>query len=64
MAFGQFVVPSVSIWLSKVKHGAAATLEPSLLVSVMKTQVGSNLVFECVTVLLAPLLSTFVLDES
>eukprot|EP00656_Telonema_subtile_P057711 TRINITY_DN9561_c0_g1_i2.p1 TRINITY_DN9561_c0_g1~~TRINITY_DN9561_c0_g1_i2.p1 ORF type:complete len:1111 (+),score=173.31 TRINITY_DN9561_c0_g1_i2:852-4184(+) len=66
LVWSNLVVRKMAILLCNVKHGLRGTtaLDPGLVIALHKTRVGTALTFEMVTMLVAPMLSVFILDES
>eukprot|EP00656_Telonema_subtile_P004296 TRINITY_DN1194_c0_g1_i15.p1 TRINITY_DN1194_c0_g1~~TRINITY_DN1194_c0_g1_i15.p1 ORF type:complete len:1243 (-),score=233.02 TRINITY_DN1194_c0_g1_i15:64-3792(-) len=64
--FNSLVVPKAAAVLSKFKHGVqgAVSATSECVIGTYKTEVGIILVLEASTVLLAPMVSVFLLDES
>eukprot|EP00656_Telonema_subtile_P056530 TRINITY_DN9049_c0_g1_i1.p1 TRINITY_DN9049_c0_g1~~TRINITY_DN9049_c0_g1_i1.p1 ORF type:complete len:1372 (-),score=167.80 TRINITY_DN9049_c0_g1_i1:1954-6069(-) len=66
LSWSAHLLPSLTRILARVRHGVRAhqLLSPSIAIRLYKSQVGSMLISELVALILAPMLSTLLLDES
>eukprot|EP00656_Telonema_subtile_P051092 TRINITY_DN6796_c0_g1_i5.p1 TRINITY_DN6796_c0_g1~~TRINITY_DN6796_c0_g1_i5.p1 ORF type:complete len:1237 (-),score=178.33 TRINITY_DN6796_c0_g1_i5:137-3847(-) len=65
LTFAAALVPRLAGLLANLKHGVSdPSAEPHILISVYKTQVATMVIFEVVTVLLAPMVAVFLIDEA
>eukprot|EP00656_Telonema_subtile_P000554 TRINITY_DN10255_c0_g1_i1.p1 TRINITY_DN10255_c0_g1~~TRINITY_DN10255_c0_g1_i1.p1 ORF type:complete len:994 (-),score=211.74 TRINITY_DN10255_c0_g1_i1:784-3765(-) len=65
MLWSELLLPPVAERLARFRHGLCrSSIPPHLAISLQKTQVGTSLLAECFSVLVAPMLAVFVLDET
>eukprot|EP00656_Telonema_subtile_P054505 TRINITY_DN8174_c0_g2_i5.p1 TRINITY_DN8174_c0_g2~~TRINITY_DN8174_c0_g2_i5.p1 ORF type:complete len:1044 (-),score=161.68 TRINITY_DN8174_c0_g2_i5:235-3366(-) len=66
MLWASLIIPSIAGRLGRFQRGVRdpTTAEPMLMITLHKTQVATALLFDVVTVLVAPIVSVAVLDES
>eukprot|EP00656_Telonema_subtile_P057663 TRINITY_DN9538_c0_g1_i4.p1 TRINITY_DN9538_c0_g1~~TRINITY_DN9538_c0_g1_i4.p1 ORF type:complete len:894 (+),score=105.11 TRINITY_DN9538_c0_g1_i4:1970-4651(+) len=65
-SFGAFVVPEAAKRIARIRHGVVGSVSPDShqVISVYRTQAGITVTVEAVTILLAPMVAVYILDES
>ena len=59
----QLIAPSAAAFLAKLKHGVSSTnVTSAMAICIYKTQLCTLIVFNVVTILLAPIVAVYVLD--